>query len=200
MRTPEEQKKFQKLYEENYMLLAGILFRYLKKEEDVKDCLHDVFLYAYESYEKFKNYEEPVSWLILTTKYYALNYRRKAQKHNLHIESYEEDSIQDEKGSRMQGRTGNTRLKINSFEDAVVEEIMYEMYMKKDVIQRAFTQLTVSEKQLYEMKYQKKMTNSQISKELHIKEESVKRKSSRMKKKLMYQLKKEIKNARDEES
>lgn len=173
----QDEERFRKLYQENYTLLSNILYSYLKNREDMEDCLHDVMLYAYESFEQYKDYDNPAKWLILTGKNYARNYSRRKRQKIIH-ENANTDLLSD-----------------CGFEENVIEEILYQKYLYTGVLEKTLAQLNFREMQLYELKYIQKMPNRKVSEVLNLAEGSVKVMNTRLKKKIIKILKKEMRKA-----
>lgn len=102
-----------------YYLVYNIL-NIGNSKEDIEECVSDVFVEAWEKIDRYDpkkgNFRK---WLLMLTKYQALNYKRKLEKHPVgYLEDYEENELPDSQVSLLERETQQMILEtIKGFND-----------------------------------------------------------------------------------
>lgn len=135
--------KYEKLIK--YTIAKSI--SYMSKE-DMEDCLMDVFCISCCKIEQLKSSPNPAGWLVKTAKLVSKNRMRR----NITIDKYccqnNEDYIYVEE----------------DFEDQLIENIIFESWLKDNVSYKIYSLLNKTDKELYDLKLRRKLTVEEIAK------------------------------------
>jgi len=140
-----------------YKLFASDLYRYglsiCGNEHDVDECMHDFFIFLWESRNKFDKVENPKAYLMVSFKRRLIKAIAKKKNHDELDFKYE--SLHREK----------------SQEDYVVDREEKEEYRLR--LAKALKSISARERQVIHLKYFEKYKNEEIADLLEINNQSV---------------------------
>jgi len=77
---PLSDKNFHRIYQLSATQLYGVIFRILKQEQLVQDCLQEVFVKIYHNFERYDpEKSQPLTWMVTIARNYAIDFYRKKQ-------------------------------------------------------------------------------------------------------------------------
>jgi RNA polymerase sigma factor (sigma-70 family) len=140
-----------------YKLFAKDLYRYglaiCKNDNEVSECLHDFFVFLWESRLKFSKIENPKAYLMISFKRRLIKQLAKAKHHDELDFKYE-----------------------NEYAESSVEEKITDREEQEEYAQRlsaAMILLSDREREAIHLKYFEKMKNEEIAVQLDISNQSV---------------------------
>lgn len=140
-----------------YKLFAEDLYRYglaiSGNENDVDECLHDFFVFIWESRSKFDKVENPKAYLMTSFKRRLI--KRLAKKKNHEALDFRYENVYFEK----------------SEEDAIVQDEEEEEYTRR--LADAMKNISQREREVIHLKYFEKYSNDEIAEQLEINNQSV---------------------------
>lgn len=145
-----DSKYLDDIFTNNQGIIRYTAVRILKNysEEDVKDCVMDVFCIACIKIDDLKASPNPTGWLVNTAKNVCMNFiRRSATVYKHGVEESEEYIFTQ-----------------SSFENDIVENMVYEQWMRNHVTTRILHMLNKSEREYYNLKYRKGLSAEDIAK------------------------------------
>lgn len=152
--SEEEKQYIAKLISDN----RGLFIRNIMKleaiisQEDVEDCLQELYILAYENYDALIQSPNPIGWLFQTLKNITNNYRRKKIKrlNYLPLSDFDNEKYFEDNENNML-----FRIMTNHFSDELIISII-------------FSKLSEKEKLLYSMRYTDKLSSKDIAKKLNV--------------------------------
>ena len=154
----------------NRNVIRKIINNCLGKQFDylLEDCEGEVLLIAVEHGVELLEHQNPVGWLVLTSKNIASNARRKEI-------------------ARMKNTSDTFPEQIHKQEN-LFEEVVFENWIKDEVTQELLSHLTTREREIYELMFVKALSTKEICEQLQITESTVRN----TKKNIMDKIKKDI--------
>ncbi len=159
------------LYNSYERLLKNTIIRSLGEahRQDVEDVLMDVVYISCCKIEQLKNAPNPAGWLVNTAKNICRNYVRR--------------KITEQKYT--DGASENVNTYGESFETALVNDMVFEEWMEQDAVGAIKSLLSPKELMLYELRFVEKRTIGEISAMQKRSEGSVKVAVCRLKKRIV---------------
>lgn len=148
---------------------------YLKSKDEINYCLNGIYIAAFKNYNKIKNYKDLLPWLLRVAANITITENRKYMirgKHQVHINSETEDLINNIPDSSI------------STDEKVVNEIVYNDYIKNNRADEILSSLSPEELKLYKLKYDEKLADAEIAVIMNIPLNTVKTKIRRLRNKI----------------
>jgi RNA polymerase sigma factor (sigma-70 family) len=82
MENAKIEKRFRRVYAENYALLLNMIRKRVSNLHDSEEICHDLFV---SLYRKFGEVGDPSAWLKASVRYEVLNYYRRTGKHSADV-------------------------------------------------------------------------------------------------------------------
>lgn len=140
-----------------YKLFAKDLYRYglaiCKNEQEVSECLHDFFVFLWESRLKFSKIENPKAYLMIS-------FKRRLVKQLAKAKHYDDLDFKYE-----------NKYSESSAEDKITEQEEEEEYSQR--LSAALLLLSDREREVIHLKYFEKLKNEEIARQLNITNQSV---------------------------
>lgn len=124
---------FDKLYKDNYSAVRGVVFSYLKREDDVDDVVQDTFLKAYQSLDTFNGNSDVTTWLTRI----AINTAKDHLRAGKTKQKYTEPLKDEEYAEYQQVSPSDPLLTLDASE--VEERILSYLYSLSEEQQELFT-------------------------------------------------------------
>ena len=165
----EEEWLLDDLIAELYEELRGYLLTLIRNrlfegcpDDYAYDCLNDVFEIALKKQSEPSFQKNPRGWLIITAKHVVENFNRKTlNRLTFHQIDYDPD-----------WQPGKVDM---------LENLTYKIAIEKNIMEQIKSGLSPEDGRLFELRYMKKMHPRDIAEELHITENSINVKLTRMK-------------------
>lgn len=180
MKMQRKREATSRLYEKYKDYLTTIIRSKLnnKNEEDVKDCLHDVFIVIFLKYpEEELEYEK--AWITKIATNVVMTFNEKERRRGSFFERL-----------LLEQETENWE---ETIENRVIDRLILERAKENGVMDRLRNQLSEQDKVLYYLKYELDLSNKEIAAKLHIKENTVSVRLKRLKQKIQKYVKKYFK-------
>ena len=144
-----DEKFFNAIYEKYYNQIYKIIKNklYSKIDGDISSCSQDTFLKAWKNIEYLKKHENVLGWLIITVMGVTSNFNAKYRVRQKRTD----DSL------KMEDIADKT-----DFAQNIIETANFEEYLKSNIVEKFLSQLSDSERLLYELKHIKKLSNEDI--------------------------------------
>jgi len=145
-----DRKYLNDIFKEHEVLIKNTIIRTLKdyRREDIEDCTMDVFWIACIKVDELIASPNPAGWLVKTAKNVTMNFIRRASTvYKNGVEENEEYIY-------------NTA----SFENDLVEDIVYNEWIKSKATLKVLSMLNKTEKEYYVLKYKKGLDSNEIAK------------------------------------
>lgn len=134
-------------------------------DDEIYDCLNDVFEIAIKKQFDPNFLKNPKGWLIVTTRNVVDNYNRKNLKRLTHYQlDYD--------------------MRFLAKKQDMTEDLVYQIAMEDHLIDQAISSLSERERQLYKMRFEEKMKPQDIADELDLKLCAVNTRLTRLKAKI----------------
>ena len=161
------EKFFNEIYSENYNIVYQKVKNmiYSKVDDDITGCVQDTFLTAWDKIDTLHSHPNITGWLIVT----AQNVVSKFNAKYLNRQKLTDDSIDME-----------DIVQENDFTQELIDDMEYQKYIESGIVEKFISQLSESERQLYELKYKQKLKNEDIAKILKITSNAVASRSKRL--------------------
>ncbi len=169
--TKEEERYFNELYNAyfNYVVKIIKCVIYSQNTDDITSCCQDVFFLAAQKIRTVGKYSSPQKWLAVTAINISRNFNRK-NKINIDFTSALEDYDFMESDENI--------------EILVTENIVFNDLIRGGIIIELWKSMSEREKQLYNLKYRKKLENEEISELLKVSEDTIRATLSRIRQKV----------------
>lgn len=151
--------------------IASII--YLKSSDEISYCLNGVFIAAAQNYNKLKNFNDCLSWLLNVARNITITENRKyitRTKHHVYIDSLECERI----------IIDITDISSNP-EEIVINEMISEQYEEEDKAGEILRSLTPEERELRQLKFVEKLKDATIAEKLNMPVNTIKTKLRRLK-------------------
>ncbi|MDO4556108.1 MAG: sigma-70 family RNA polymerase sigma factor [Lachnospiraceae bacterium] len=152
-----------------YMELGSYLFTLIKNrlytgcpEDQIYDCLNDVFETALQKQSDPKFQQNPRGWLIITARNKVDNYNRKALRRLSH---YQFDC---------------DMTRIYSKKD-MIEDLTYQMALENNIFGQLMDHLSEKERRLYTLRFEERLKPEEIASKLQTSKTNVNTSLSRLK-------------------
>jgi len=177
---------FNKIYEQHYNLIKRIVISQLIKnsEEDIYSCINDTFMAAYTDIKNdLENNPSLSGWLVKTASNFAHRYNR----NNLTITKYQTHLSDRITGGESEDDTPEkipeTAIE-KDFTETIDDDDKFNRLMELGIIEKILSRLTPAEREFYELKYVRKLSDKEITDETGMENSLIRVKNFRLKKKL----------------
>lgn len=155
---------------ELYDELHGYLFTLIKgrlydgcPEEDIYDCLNEVFIIALHKKNDPKFQANPKKWLVVTARNVVDNFNRK------HL-------------NRLRFHDSNLGMEEVEDSNDMLENLAFKIAVEEHVLEKIKMELSPEERVLYIMSFEERKTTKEIAKELGLKRGTISTRVNRVKK------------------
>lgn len=148
---------------------------YWKSKDEILYCLNGVYIAAFNNYEKLKEYDDCLMWLMNVAEKITITQNRKYAryaKHNVRIDSETQEMVHNIPDSSA------------NIDERVVNDMVYNEYVKNNRVEEILTSLSPEERELRRLKFIENLTDAEIAAELHMPLNTAKTKIRRLKEKV----------------